>query len=81
MPVIVADHILQAARLTRAEVLRELALTLYAQEKLTLGAAAGLAEMPQFEFQLFVGGRGVPPHYDLAEFEDDLATLAQRGIV
>jgi predicted HTH domain antitoxin len=82
MPVVisVADHIVQAARLSRSEVLRELALTLYAQEKITLGAAAEVAEMPQFEFQLFADGRGIPPHYDHTDLEDDVQTLRQRGI-
>ncbi|TAE31349.1 MAG: UPF0175 family protein [Candidatus Kapaibacterium sp.] len=77
----VADHILQAARLSRVEVLRELALTLYAQGKITLGAAAEVAEMPQFEFQLFAGGRGIPPHYDHTDLDDDIQTLRERGVM
>jgi predicted HTH domain antitoxin len=83
MPVVisVADHIVQAARLSRAEVIRELSLMLYAQEKITLGAAAEVAEMPQFEFQLFAGGRGIPPHYDHTDLEDDVQTLRKRGVM
>ncbi len=60
---------------------REFAITLYAQEKLTLGSVAELAEMPQFEFQLIAGGRGISPHYDLADFEEDYALLQRRGVV
>ncbi len=81
MPIVIADHIVHATRLTRSEILREFAIMLYAQEKLTLGSAAELAEMPQFEFQLIAGGRGIAPHYNLADFEEDYALLQRRGIV
>jgi predicted HTH domain antitoxin len=62
-----------------AELLQELAIVLFQKEKLTFGQASRLARMPQLEFQRLLGSRQIPIHYDVAEFEEDLATLRSLG--
>jgi predicted HTH domain antitoxin len=79
MPVIVSDEILAAARLTPAEALKELALALFKQERLTLAQAARLAGVGRLKFQEWMAERKIPIHYDVAEFEKDVATLRKLG--
>jgi predicted HTH domain antitoxin len=56
-------------------VLVELAILLYEQDKLSLGHAAKLAGMKKTDFNHLLAVRGVPTHYDLQDWEQDLATL------
>ncbi len=66
---------LRAARMTEAEVRLELAVLLFQQEKLSFGKARELAGLDARTFQQLLGSRGISPHYDLADYEDDLAAL------
>jgi predicted HTH domain antitoxin len=77
MSVVIADEYLQAARLSAAELLQEVAVMLFAQQRLTLGQASHLAGMSQHRFQHLLASRAIPPHYDIEEFEADLAVLEQ----
>lgn len=77
MSIVIADEIIQSARLTPAEVLQELALALFQREKLTLGQASRLAGISQWQFQQLLGSRNIPIHYDVADFEADLRTLEE----
>ncbi len=65
--------------MTELDLKRELALTLFQQERLTLGRASGLAGMSQREFQLLLADRHIPIHYGVEEFKQDLETLRQMG--
>ena len=71
--------VLHAAKISVSEVRRELAITLFAQGKLSFGKARELAELPVLAFQYLLAGRDIPIHYDVEEYEEDLATLAQLG--
>jgi predicted HTH domain antitoxin len=73
--IVISSEILESAHLSEPEMLLEIALTLFAQERLTLGQAAKLSNLPQLEFQKALAARKIPVHYDLAEFEEDLKTL------
>jgi predicted HTH domain antitoxin len=35
--------------------------------------------MNQWQFQLLLGSRQIPVHYDVTEFESDLNTLREMG--
>jgi predicted HTH domain antitoxin len=72
---VISGDILESAHLSEAEMRLEIALTLFAQERLTLGQAAELADLPQLDFQKVLAARKIPVHYDVAEFEEDLKTL------
>ena len=63
MPVTIPDSVLAAAKLTEAELRRELAVALFREERLTLGQACRLADMDQFAFQSILADREIPVHY------------------
>lgn len=79
MPLTISDEILAAAHITELELKQELALTLFQQERLTLGRASSLAGMSQLEFQQLLADRRIPIHYGVEEFKQDLETLRQMG--
>ena len=75
----IPDEFLVAAHITETELKRELAVTLFQQERLTLGCASDLAGMSQLEFQRLLADRRIPIHYGVEEFKQDLETLRQMG--
>lgn len=81
MAVVIPDETLYAAHLTVAELKRELAVLLFGQDRLTLMQAAELAGMQPIPFQHLLASRGIAPHYDVPEFEQDMATLRQLGML
>jgi predicted HTH domain antitoxin len=48
---------------------------LFQQGKLSFGKAREMADMDAWTFQQLLGGRGISPHYDIPEYEEDLTTL------
>ncbi len=72
-------EVLRASRLTEDELRRELALHLFEEEKLSFGKARELAQMSVWDFQQFLGSRGIPVHYDVEAYEDDRETLRRLG--
>jgi predicted HTH domain antitoxin len=68
-------EIAHAARMTPQALKEELALALYANDKLSFGKARELAGLTAWEFQERLGRRGIPVHYDLDAYEEDLNTL------
>ena len=81
MAVVIPEETLHATHWTAVELKQELAMMLFSKDRLTLAQAASLAEMPPIPFQHLLASRGIPPHYDVAEFEQDLATLQQIGML
>ena len=79
MAIVIPDEILHAAHMTETEMARALAVALFQQEKLTLGQAARLAGMSQWDFRGLLVGQDIPLHYDVADFEEDVATLRDLG--
>ena len=75
------DEIISSTRMSRAELLREFAVTLFQQDKVTLGQASQLAELSQWEFRMLLGSRQIPWHYDVDELEEDIKTLAKLRAV
>jgi predicted HTH domain antitoxin len=52
---------------------------LFEREKLTLGQAARLAGMTQVQFQHLLSAHKIAVHYDVSDFEQDIATLKTMG--
>jgi len=65
--------------MSEQEILQELAVTLFSQEKLTLAQASRLAQLDRYRFQHLLASRDISIHYDVAEFEEDLETLTRLG--
>lgn len=69
--------ILHAARLTVDELKQELALALFQQGRLSFGKAREMAGMTVGDFQLLLGARKITVHYDMEDYEEDVATLRE----
>ncbi len=65
--------------MTESELRQEIAVFLYAKEKVTLAQASRLAEMGRLQFQHLLASRDVSIHLDAEDFEQDLATLRGLG--
>ena len=74
----IPQDILDSARLTINELKTEIAVSLYAAGRLSIGKARELAEMSLWEFRQLLAFRQVSPHYDTTDLEQDIATL--RGL-
>lgn len=75
----VPQDILDTARLTVDELKVEMAVYLYAQGRLSIGKARELAEMTLWEFRQLLAARRISPHYDVADLDEDVATLREMG--
>lgn len=73
--------LLEAAHMTPGALKLELALALFQQRKLGFGKARELAGMTAADFQLELGRRKIPVHYDVTDFADDVATLKASGLL
>lgn len=80
MSLTIPDEILQTARMSEDELRQELAALLFQKDRLTLGQASRLAGMDLLRFQHLLASRGIPVHYDVEEFEQDLSTLRSLGL-
>ncbi len=77
----IPQTILYASRMTTDELRRELAISLFQQEKLSFGKARELADMTVWDFLSLLGQRGIALHYDIPEFEADMSTLREVGLL
>jgi len=75
----ISQDILDSARLTLNDLKVEIAISLYAQGRLSVGKARELAGMSLWEFRQLLASRRISPHYDVDDFEDDLTTLRELG--
>jgi predicted HTH domain antitoxin len=72
-------EVLRSTRMTSQELKRDLAILLFQQGKLSFGKAREMAGMTVGAFQQLLGSRGIPVHYDVEEYEEDLQTLRELG--
>ncbi len=79
VPIEIPQEVLHAARMTPEEMKRELAVLLFQQGKLSFGKAREMAGITVWTFQQLLGSRGIAVHYDVADYEEDLATLKTLG--
>ena len=75
MSLVISDEVVKATGMSESQLRSEIAVLLFAEDKLTLGQASQLAAMRQLEFQRLVASRGITVHYDVDEFRKDLKTL------
>ena len=75
----IPQDVLDSARLTISELKAELAVSLYDRGRLSIGKACELADMPLWEFRQLLASRRISPHYDVADLDEDVATLRSLG--
>jgi len=75
----IPQDILDSARLSPADARLELAVALYAQQRLAIGKARELAGLSLWEFRQVLGSRGIAPHYDADDLEDDMSSLREQN--
>ena len=63
-----------------AEMVRLLALELYREDRVSLGRASELCQMPVEQFIEFAAQHDVPLHYGVDELEEDRRTLERLGL-
>jgi predicted HTH domain antitoxin len=66
-------------QISEADLRTELAISLFQQERITLGTASQLAGLHQIEFQQLIASRGICIHYDIEDLEQDLKSLREEG--
>ncbi len=79
MTLVIPDEIVRATGMTEQELAQALAVMLFEKNKLSLGQAARVAGMSQWDFRGLLTAQGIPLHYDVGELEQDLATLREMG--
>jgi predicted HTH domain antitoxin len=79
MSLVISDELLKAAKVSEDELMQEIVLLLFQQDKLTLGKASHLLGMSQMEFQELLASRKICLHYDVEEFREDIKSLQARG--
>jgi predicted HTH domain antitoxin len=66
-------------KMTELEVKQELALSLYAANKVTIVQAADIAGVDLFEFQGFLRDRRIPQHYGTEDLAEDLRNFPRKS--
>jgi predicted HTH domain antitoxin len=76
---LISDDIIQASGLSENELLSEIVLMLFQQNKISLGKASELLGLHRMQLQKILADRGICVHYDIAEFEEDMKTLQKSN--
>lgn len=79
MSIVIDDETLQTIQMSEAEMLAEIAILLFQQERFTLGQASRFARMNQLQFQRLLASRQISLHYDVTELREDVKSLAAKG--
>lgn len=79
LTLILPRDVLESARLSVQEAKQELAVSLYAQGRLSVGKARELAGMSLWAFRQLLAAHGVSLHFSVVDLEEDLETLRALG--
>jgi predicted HTH domain antitoxin len=79
MRIVIDDETLQTLQMSESEMLAEIAILTFQQERFTLGQASRFARMNQLQFQRLLASRQISLHYDVAELREDVKSLAAKG--
>lgn len=60
--------------------LREIAIALFQQERISLSRASKIAGMEMITFQKLLSDRNICVHYDVEELEQDVRYLRDRSV-
>jgi predicted HTH domain antitoxin len=74
-----SEELLQVAQMSGAELMREIAIMLFEQGRISLGKGAQLAKMHKMDFQTLLASRDICVHYDLEDYQADVEHLKAKG--
>ncbi|MCT7981332.1 UPF0175 family protein [Laspinema olomoucense] len=77
MSLVISDDLVKASGFSENELLLEIVLMLFQQDKISLGKASELLGLHRMQFQKLISERGICVHYDIEEFQEDLKTLKE----
>ncbi len=73
------DSLTQTDTFTQSDWLREIAIALFQQDRITLSRASKIAGMDLMDLQTLIADRGICVHYDIEDFEQDIQHLRDRA--
>jgi predicted HTH domain antitoxin len=79
MNITLPEELLQLAQMSEAEMMREIAIMLFEQGRISLGKGAQLAGMHKMDFQSLLASRDICVHYDLEDYQADVERLKAKG--
>lgn len=79
MSLVIPDAVVKASGLSEDDLLLEIIILLYQQDKISLGKASELLGMNQLKLQRLLASRNICIHYDVEEFQEDLKHLREKG--
>ena len=71
----ISDDILENAGISAHELVQEIAIYLYAKNKLSFGQARKLSGLNVLQFQELLYTNNVPGHYGITELEEDFKSI------
>ena len=75
MSTIISEEIVKASGLSEKELILELIILLFQRNKISIGKASQLAQIPLLQFQQELAARKISVHYDESDLEVDLRNL------
>ncbi|MEI6443837.1 MAG: UPF0175 family protein [Nostocales cyanobacterium ELA583] len=75
---IISDEVLKVSGLSEKQLLLEIVILLFQQEKISLGKASEIISMNQIKLQKLLAERGICVHYDVAELQGDILHLRAK---
>lgn len=73
------DNLSQTETFNQSDWLREIAIALFQQERISLSRASKIAGIEIMDLQKLLGDRGICIHYDVEDLEQDIQHLRDRG--
>ena len=73
------DSLNQTENFSQDDWLREIALALFQQERVSLSRASKIAGIELMDFQKLLANRGICIHYDVDDFEQDVQHLRDKS--
>lgn len=73
------DSLGQTETFNQSDWLREIAIALFQQERISLSRASKIAGMEILNFQKLLAARDIRVHYDVEHLEQDVRHLRDRG--
>jgi len=77
---VIPGQVLEQAQFSPSEMRLEIAVYLYAKERLSMGQARRLAGIDRIAFQKELSNRDVLIHFDVNDLHDDLRTLGLNDV-